>query len=313
MRRSSGRSRPRPRRPGRGSRRRTRSSCDAGAPQSKGDSRTSRCTPCSDCSHPYAWGPRISTVADFAPASSPASASRTVTSKPLALGPPQVHAQEHLGPVLGVGAAGAGMDRHDRVVVVQLAGEQRLGLERRRARACSRAMPSVTSASSSGRRASTASSFAATVSVDERARASGTARRRLRPRDSARVTSCAFSASSHRSGRPASSFGASRARSLCRDVKETPRARAAARRAPSGLAIGLPSRRSLAVASLVLLARAARTRIVASDLVAFAPDRLVDDLVVARSRRRRRRCAGLPHRCRPAPAAASRAGAAAAC
>ncbi len=47
----------------------------------------------------------------------------------LALGPAQVHAHEHLGPVLRFGAAGAGMDGDDGVARVVLAGEQRLGLE----------------------------------------------------------------------------------------------------------------------------------------------------------------------------------------
>ena len=41
-----------------------------------------------------------------------------------ALGPAQVHAQQHLGPVLRVGAAGAGADRDDGVAGVVLAAEQ---------------------------------------------------------------------------------------------------------------------------------------------------------------------------------------------
>ena len=40
------------------------------------------------------------------------------------LGPAQVHAQQHLGPVLRVGAAGAGADRDDGVAGVVLAAEQ---------------------------------------------------------------------------------------------------------------------------------------------------------------------------------------------
>ena len=39
-------------------------------------------------------------------------------------GPAQVHAQEDLGPVLGVGAAGAGVDGDDRVAGVVLAAEE---------------------------------------------------------------------------------------------------------------------------------------------------------------------------------------------
>ena len=55
-----------------------------------------------------------------------------------ALGPAQVHAQQHLGPVLRLGAAGAGMDRDDGVLAIVLAAEHLLGLAggrpRRRAR-----------------------------------------------------------------------------------------------------------------------------------------------------------------------------------
>ena len=45
-----------------------------------------------------------------------------------ALGPAQVHAQQHLGPVLRLGAAGAGVNRDDRVLAVVLAAEHLLGL-----------------------------------------------------------------------------------------------------------------------------------------------------------------------------------------
>ena len=47
-----------------------------------------------------------------------------------ALGPAHHHPQHHLGPVLGVGAARAGVDGHERVAGVVLAGEQPLLLER---------------------------------------------------------------------------------------------------------------------------------------------------------------------------------------
>ena len=46
-----------------------------------------------------------------------------------ALGPARVHAQQHLGPVLGVGAAGAGVQFDDGVVFVIGAAEQTQGLE----------------------------------------------------------------------------------------------------------------------------------------------------------------------------------------
>ena len=41
-------------------------------------------------------------------------------------GPAGVHAQQHAGPVVGLGAAGAGVDLHEGVVAVGLAAEQRL-------------------------------------------------------------------------------------------------------------------------------------------------------------------------------------------
>ena len=80
---------------------------------SNGEMRTSRCTPISDCSSPYAFSPLISTVADLMPAPSPSS--RSVIDRLIAvpLGPAQIHAQQHLGPVLALGAARARMDGHD--------------------------------------------------------------------------------------------------------------------------------------------------------------------------------------------------------
>ena len=63
----------------------------------------------------------------------------------VALGPAQVHPQQHLGPVGRLGAAGAGADRQDRGALVVLAGEQQrgalageVGLERRGVRAPAR-------------------------------------------------------------------------------------------------------------------------------------------------------------------------------
>jgi hypothetical protein len=47
----------------------------------------------------------------------------------VALGPAQVHAQQHLGPVLGLGAAGAGLDVDETVGRVHLAGEHAAELE----------------------------------------------------------------------------------------------------------------------------------------------------------------------------------------
>ena len=47
------------------------------------------------------------------------------------LRPALVHAEQHLGPVLGVGAAGAGVDLDEAVVRVGLAGQEALGLPAR--------------------------------------------------------------------------------------------------------------------------------------------------------------------------------------
>jgi hypothetical protein len=44
------------------------------------------------------------------------------------LGPARVHAQQHVGPVLALGAAGAGMDFQEAIEAVGLAGQQRLQL-----------------------------------------------------------------------------------------------------------------------------------------------------------------------------------------
>ena len=63
------------------------------------------------------------------PASSPGEASAISTSKPRFCGPAQVHAQQHLGPVLGVGAARAAVHRDRRVAGVVAAAEQALLLE----------------------------------------------------------------------------------------------------------------------------------------------------------------------------------------
>ena len=68
------------------------------------------------------------------PASSPALASSSSTLKPRRSAQRIIHAQHHLGPVLGVGPAGAGVDRHERVAGVVAAGEQPLLLERRQPR-----------------------------------------------------------------------------------------------------------------------------------------------------------------------------------
>ena len=48
--------------------------------------------------------------------------------EPAALGPAQIHPQQHLRPVLGLGPSGARMDGHDRILAIVLAAEHFLDL-----------------------------------------------------------------------------------------------------------------------------------------------------------------------------------------
>ena len=70
-------------------------------------------------------------VADLMPASSPCGLLEILDLVAVLLGPARVHAQQHAGPVLALGAAGAGMDFEVAVVGVGLAGQQRLELAAR--------------------------------------------------------------------------------------------------------------------------------------------------------------------------------------
>ena len=120
------------------------------------------------------------------------------------LGPAQVHAQQHLGEVGGVDATGAGADGHDGLALVVLPRQQRADLELAQVLAGS----SSRSASASARVSSSFSSAAISTSVS---------RSSIRPSsllirsssacvaDSALVTFCAASGSSHRSGADACS------------------------------------------------------------------------------------------------------------
>ena len=69
-------------------------------------------------------------VAAWMPAAPPSSRSVICGLEPLRLGPHQVHPQEHLGPVAGLGAAGPGVDGHEGVAVVVGPAEHRPQLER---------------------------------------------------------------------------------------------------------------------------------------------------------------------------------------
>ena len=63
------------------------------------------------------------------PASSPFEPVGDFGLEAVALGPAQVHAQQHLRPVLALGAAGAGVDGDDGAAVIVLAREQHGGFE----------------------------------------------------------------------------------------------------------------------------------------------------------------------------------------
>ena len=70
----------------------------------------------------------IITVADLMPAPSPSRLFNPFDLVAVLLGPAHVHAHEHAGPVLALGAAGAGMDFEIAVIGVGLAGQQRFQL-----------------------------------------------------------------------------------------------------------------------------------------------------------------------------------------
>ena len=114
------RARPRPRRTrsGAGARRRRATGARAGgrpSRPSRGRRRSRRCT---------------RKVADLMPGLLPRARLQELDVEPALLGPAHLHAQHHLGPVLGVGAAGAGVDGDERVAGVVGPGEQPLLLQR---------------------------------------------------------------------------------------------------------------------------------------------------------------------------------------
>ena len=173
-----------------------------------------------------------------------------------ALGPPLVHAQQHLGPVLGVGATGAGVDLAHGVAVVVLAGEERLELELRPASGRGRP-PTRTAPWPAPRRAAPAAAASSTSSRSTRASPRSASRASKRStssvtRPSSVVTVRAWSGSSHRSGRAASaSSSARRARSpsilrYCSGVVEARRQRGEVGGAAGvGSAVGLAGTRPL--------------------------------------------------------------------
>jgi hypothetical protein len=67
------------------------------------------------------------TVALLMPATSPDETSSSSGLEAAPLAPAQVHAQQHLRPVLRLGAAGAGLDVDEAVAAIHLAGEHARG------------------------------------------------------------------------------------------------------------------------------------------------------------------------------------------
>ena len=64
------------------------------------------------------------TVALLIPVCSPSVVVDDLGPEAVARGPAEIHPEEHLGPVRGLGAARTGADRQDRAVAVVVAGEQ---------------------------------------------------------------------------------------------------------------------------------------------------------------------------------------------
>ena len=69
----------------------------------------------------------------FMPASSPAKIVQRFHLKLFALRPSHVHAQEHLRPILRFGSSRSGMDGDNRIVLVELSGEEQFDVQRSRA------------------------------------------------------------------------------------------------------------------------------------------------------------------------------------
>ena len=136
------------------------------------------------------------------------------------LRPARVHAHEHLGPVLALGAAGAGMDLEIGVVAVGLAGEHRLdlaalglGLRARGAPPRPRRRPTRSSSAS----ASSISSIWSASSRSIRSTASIWSASCWR----SRIIFCARSGEFQRSGSSAAAFSSAR-RALARSQSKMP-------------------------------------------------------------------------------------------
>ena len=194
--------------------------------------------------------------------------SSSSTSKPWRSAQRVVHAQEHLGPVLGVGAALAGLDRHQGVALVVLAGEQGAQLEL------------VEAAAEGGDRLGDLGLLALVLLAGQLGERLGVlellgelvvaASRSAVTADSSPVTLRAASGSSQRSGRAASVSSCGRRLAQLVDAEVLRGPRRGGRAAPSGRRRSHARSGSPAVAQLELLAAAARAGRVAGRLVPLA-------------------------------------------
>ena len=158
------------------------------------------------------------------PACSPSLSSMQLHLVAVLLGPARVHAHQHLGPVLRLGAAGAGVDLDVAVVAVGLAGQQAFDLaplrllgqraqRRQRRRPPSPRRPRPRPARSVRRVSATSRSSVRTPSIAVASR--------LR----SRITLCAAAASFQRSGSSARAFSSSRRATATSQSKMPPQQR----------------------------------------------------------------------------------------
>ena len=99
--------------------------------ESNGLIRTSRCTPRSLRSRPYAQRPSIVKLTALQAGLLALGRLEDLGLEAAPLGPAQVHPQQHLGPVLALGPARAGVDRDDRAALVERLREEELLLHAR--------------------------------------------------------------------------------------------------------------------------------------------------------------------------------------
>ena len=200
------------------------------------------------------------------PASSPGLTSSSSTVEAALLGPAHLHPQDHLRPVLGVGAAGAGVDRHERVA--RVVGARRTGAPPRARAAAASTESSCPSSSRASSSSSSASSTSASRSSTSAATPRKVSRRRVRRACSAPALAAA-SASSQNPGSPicVSSAAMRSASDAGSKIVREQLKLVANRRETRRRRLGSRTRWSCAVAALELLARAAPAGVVAPELL----------------------------------------------